>query len=116
MSKPDAPQQPMGEMTRDNIDSIEALETLATIAAAGLRHYGQVTFVMRPDGGVAFANPAHVHIHPQAIEDLGDMPYRFVRPILGDGRPNYVAWKDGILWEIEPTDEPRKENSGRQHH
>jgi len=105
-SKP--PPQPTVEMTRDNLESLGALETLATICAAGLKKYGQATFVMRPDGGVAFANPAHVHIHPQAIEDLGDKPYRLVRPILGDGRPNYVVWKDGILWEIafEDTGDP----------
>lgn len=113
MTDTTAPPQPMVEMTKDNLDTLGALETLATIAAAGLKQYGQVTFIMRPDGGVAFANPAHVHVHPQAIEDLGDKPYRFVRPILGDGRPNYVAWKNGILWEIEFTDEqPEAKSSG----
>ena len=103
--------QPPVEMTRDNLESLGALETLATIAAASLKHYGQVTFVMRPDGGVAFANPAHVHIHPQAVEDLGDKPYRLVRPILGDGRPNYVVWRDGILWEVAFIDEQLEEKS-----
>jgi tRNA1(Val) A37 N6-methylase TrmN6 len=96
--------QPTVEMTRENLDTLGALETLATIAAASLKQYGQATFVMRPDGGVAFANPLHVHIHPQAVEDLGDKPYHFVRPILGDGRPNYVAWKNGILWEVDFDD------------
>ena len=98
-------QKPTVEMSRDNLETLGALEILASIAAAGLKHYGQATFVMRPDGGVAFANPAHVHIHPQAVEDIGDKPYRLVRPILGDGLPNYVVWKDGILWEVELTDQ-----------
>jgi tRNA1(Val) A37 N6-methylase TrmN6 len=103
MAEKPAP-QPTVEMNKDNLESLGALETLATIAVAALKNYGQVTFVMRPDGGVAFANPAHVHIHPQAIEDLGDKPFKYVRPILGDGRPGFVAWKDGILWEVAFTD------------
>lgn len=112
MAEKKTPPQPTVEMTRDNLETPGALELLAALAVAGLKNYGQVTFVMRPDGGVAFANPAHVHVHPQAVEDLGDKPYRLVKPILGDGRPNYVIWKDGILWEVEIVDEQPEAGSG----
>jgi len=100
------------EMNKDNIGTPAAMEMLGVVAAASLKNYGQATFVMRPDGGVAYANPAHVHVHPQAIEDLADRPYRLVRPILGDGRPNFVVWKDSILWEVELVDEQSEEKPG----
>lgn len=90
------------ELSKENLETAGSVEILGAIAAASLKHYGQATFVMRPDGGVAFANPDHVHILPEAVEDIGDQPFRLVRPLLGDGRPAYVIWKDGILWEIEP--------------
>lgn len=92
------------EMTKENLDSPAAAEMLATIAVASLKQYGQVSFILRPDGGVAFANPVHVYFHPQSVEDLGGRPYRFVRPIVGAGKPNFVLWRDGILWEVEPED------------
>jgi tRNA1(Val) A37 N6-methylase TrmN6 len=98
-------EQPTVEMTRENLETLAAAETLAAIAIAGLKQHGQATFVMRPDGGVAFANPAHVHIHPQAVPDIEDKPFRYVRPILGEGRPSFVVWRDGILWEIEWIEE-----------
>lgn len=97
---------PLGEpLTSDNLNSVAAAITLGTLAAAGLKQYGQSTFFVRPDGGVTFANPTHVHIHPDAMEDLGERPFRYVRPLIGDGRPQFVAWKDGILWEVSLSEE-----------
>jgi hypothetical protein len=89
------------ELTRQNLDSPGAAVTLATVAIASLKEYGCVTFVMHPNGEVVFANPAYVDIQPQAVQDLGDKPIRFVRPLLGDGKPRFVGWKDGRLWEVE---------------
>lgn len=103
---------PNEDINRENLGTEGAVTTLGAIAAASLKTYGQATFVMRDDGGVAFANPAHVHVHPQAIEDMGDRPFRYKRPILGDGRPNFVAWKDGILWEVEFSDDDAEPKSG----
>lgn len=104
---------PTVELSRDNLQTQPAIEMLGTIAAGSLKEYGQATFVMRPDGGVAFANPTHVHVHPQAVPDLQDRPFRTVRPILGNGRPAYVVWKNGMLWEIEFVDEEsNKDTSG----
>jgi hypothetical protein len=92
--------QPFVEMRRDNLETPESLTMLATLAVAGLKQYGKAVFVMRPDGGVAFANPTLVNIPVEAVPDLADRPFIHIRPIIGDGKPVYVAWKDGILWEI----------------
>ncbi len=112
----DSPHVPTVELNRSNLETQPAIEMLGAIAAGGLKEYGQATFVMRPDGGVAFANPAHVHIHPDAVPDIADRPFREVRPILGTGRPQYVVWKNGILWEIEFLDEDPEKYPGRTHY
>jgi hypothetical protein len=112
----DSDPQPVADMTRENLETFGAAETLAAIAVAGLKQHGQVTFVMRPDGGVAFANPAHVHIHPQAVPDIAEGNFRYVRPILGDGRPNFVVWRDGILWEVELANDGIEEESSSETH
>ena len=103
---------PTVELTRENLQTQSAIEMLGAIAAGGLKEYGQATFVMRPDGGVAYANPTHVHIHPDAVPDIKNKPFRTVRPILGNGRPAYVVWKNGVLWEIEFVDEEPEKNAG----
>lgn len=103
---------PTVELTRDNLETQPAVEMLGAIAAGGLKEYGQATFVMRPDGGVAYANPAHVHIHPAAVPDIEDKPFRTVRPVIGTGRPEFVVWKNGILWEIEFLDDEFSKNPG----
>ena len=107
------PQVPTVELTRENLATQSAVELLGAIAVAGLQKYGEATFVMRPDDGVAYANPAHVHIHPDAVPDFANRPFRTVRPILGDGKPMFVVWKNGVLWEIEFVDEKPSKDSGR---
>lgn len=98
----DAPAPPE-DITDENLDRPDVRFYLGTLAAKALRDVGQVTFVKRLDGGVAWANHVHVFIHPQAVPDptLMASQYRLVRPVLGDGRPQFVAWQDGVLWEIE---------------
>lgn len=93
------------DLTKENLDTPQAAGTLALLAVLALKKYGRVTFVVLPNGGIAFANPSHVDIHPEALKDLQGKSMRFVRPLLGDGRPSFVAWKDGILWEVVPTDD-----------
>lgn len=107
---------PTVELTKDNLETQAAVEMLGAIAAGGLKEYGQATFVMRPDGGVAYANPAHVHVHPDAVPDIADKPFRIVRPVLGTGRPAFVVWKNGILWEIEFLDGESEKNTGCPNH
>lgn len=81
---------------------------LGELAAAALASVGQVTFVMNPSGEVAIANPVHVFMAPESVLDETTEevpPYRWVRPVLGSGRPQYAAWRDDQLWEIEFEEE-----------
>jgi len=82
---------------------------LGELAAAGLNSVGQITMFKNPDGNVCIANPVHVYFAPGAIlEDDGEEtpPFKWVRPILSSGRPQYAAWKGDRLWEIEFDGEP----------
>jgi hypothetical protein len=77
---------------------------LGELAAAGLSSVGQVTLIMNPSGNVCIANPLHVFMAPESVldEDTEEVPpFRWVRPVLGSGRPQYAAWRDDQLWEIE---------------
>lgn len=110
---PPDPQQPMVDLTRELLGSNQAIEMLGSLAAASLKKYGEAHFVMRPDDGVAFVEPWHVSMEPDAIQPVLEKPFRLVRPILGDGHPKLTVWKDGTLWEIELVDEKDvKENPG----
>lgn len=82
---------------------------LGELVAAALTSVGQITMFKNPDGNVCIANPVHVYMAPGAVlEDEGDEvpPFHWVRPILTSGRPQYAAWRDGQLWEIEFDGEP----------
>jgi len=82
---------------------------LGELVAAGLTSVGQITMFKNPDGNVVIANPVHVYMAAGAVlEDEGDdiPPFRWVRPILTSGRPQYAAWKGDQLWEIEFDGEP----------
>jgi hypothetical protein len=103
------------EITRDNLMSDEAILFLGAMAAKSLELFGQVTFLMSGSGGVAVANPVHVYLDTSAWldDDARALPkYRYVRPVLGQGKPQYVAWKNGELWEIEFEDEPQPAKGG----
>lgn len=103
------------EINRTNLDSLGAVATLGAWAAAFLKECGKAVFVLNPEGEVTWANPVLVDVPIDSVKDLSDRPYRFVRPILTDGRPQFVALRDGRLWEIEFIDEA-KENSGSKDH
>jgi hypothetical protein len=109
---PPDPQEPAVDLTREILDSPAAIEMLGILTAASLKKYGEAHFVMRPDDGVAFVEPWHVAMEPQAVREIFEKPFRFVRPILGNGQPQLTVWKGGVLWEIELVDEEDpKENS-----
>ena len=99
---PEDPKQPSVELHRDKLLTPEAVVTLGGLCAQALSKVGVVTLLVRPDGFVAYATPFYVHVERDAVPDpeLLNRPYRFVRPILSDGKAKFVAWKDRELWEI----------------
>lgn len=104
-------------ITRDNVLSKPAIATLGLVCGRALQALGVVTLIVRPDGTVGYVSPQDVYIEKNAAvcdPEHEAKPFRYVRPILSDGKPHYVAWKDATLWEIafeeseasEPTNEP----------
>jgi len=90
------------DVTIDNLMNPDACLALGALAAQALKSLGEVTLVVRVDGAITYANPAKVHIERDAVPDpeLLARPFHYVRPILSDGKPRFVAWKDRVLWEI----------------
>lgn len=106
MGKPETKKvEPLTEISRPDLQRQDAIYFLGLMAARSLETLGQVTFLMSQDDKVAIANPTHVYLDAKAVvtdDPSGKSPpFRWVRPILGQGRPQYVAWKNGELWEIE---------------
>lgn len=92
------------EITRDNLMSDEAILYLGAVVAKSLELFGQVNLLLSGSGSVAIANPVHVYFSVDAYtdEDVHEAPpYKWVRPVLGQGKPQFVAWRNGELWEIE---------------
>jgi hypothetical protein len=109
------------EMRRDLLDTVQAQMALGAFCAAALKKVGVVTLVVLPDESVSYCSPLQVHILRDAIPEprVASLPFHYVRPIVTDGRPKFVAWKDGELWEIafeEPTNEPTEEGNGEEAH
>jgi hypothetical protein len=104
------------EITRENLETIPAIQQLGVLAVRALKDVGVITLLVRPDGRIAFANPMYVYIERQAVPDpaLLDRPYRYVRPVVSDGKTRFVAWKAGRLWEIEYDDEEEPSTSSSQ--
>ena len=90
-------------VTTENLMTPAAFYTLGALAAKALQAVGNVTLVVRPDRAIAYANPAKVHIMHDAVPDatLLERPFHYVRPILSDGKPQFVGWHGGKLWEVE---------------
>lgn len=106
---------PLQEIGRAELLRDDAVYYLGLMAAKGLTAFGQITLIMGADDKVCVANPVHVYLDAQAIIDdvsVDQVPdYKYVRPVLGSGRPQYCAWRDGELWEIEFVDEPEEDLS-----
>ena len=100
------PEEQLSEISRADLKRQDAIYFLGLMAAKGLETLGQVTFMMSEDDKVAVANPTLVYLDAKAVVTDSSPsqevpPFRWVRPILGQGRPQYVAWRNGELWEIE---------------
>ena len=111
---------PLQEIGRDDLLRDDAVYFIGLMAAKGLAAFGQVTLIMGADDKVCIANPTQVYLDAGAIiaDDMDPSlvpKYKWVRPILGSGRPQYVAYRDGELWEIEFIDEPEEEPGSSDH-
>jgi hypothetical protein len=108
------------EIGRADLFRDDAVYFLGLMAAKGLAAFGMVTLTMGVDDKVCIANPVHVYLDAQAMvnDDVGEdqlSKFKWVRPILGSGRPQYTAWRNGELWEIEFTNEPEEESGSGDH-
>jgi hypothetical protein len=115
---------PLEEIGRKDLLRDDAVYFIGLMAAKGLAAFGQVTLIMGSDDKVCIANPTQVYLDVGAVinddSDPALLPkFKWVRPILGSGRPQYVAYRDGELWEIEFVDESEdesEEESGSRSH
>jgi len=96
--------KPLQDISRADLDREDAIYFLGLMAAHGLKLFGQVNMVMGMDDKVCLANPIHVYFDAAAYihEDADHTPsFKWKRPVISEGRPQYVAWRNGELWEIE---------------
>lgn len=96
------------DLTRHHLSNPRTQLWLGSLAATHLNAVGTVTLFLGEDGKVRVANPLHVYLDGPAMmgdEDFGKRSFRWVRPVVGEAKPQYAAWKDGTLWEVEFTDE-----------
>jgi len=112
---------PLTEISKQDLLRDDAVYFIGLMAAKSLMTFGQITLVMGASETVCVANPTQVYLDAGAIiddEGLSEVPpFKWVRPILSSGRPQYVAWRDGELWEIEFEDDfPEQQNSGSGDH
>lgn len=102
---------PLQDIGRKDLDRQDAIYFLGLMAAHGLKSFGQVNMVIGEDDKVCLANPIHVYFDAKAYihDDTELPPFKWKRPVVSEGRPQYVAWRKGELWEIE-FEEPETES------
>jgi hypothetical protein len=102
---PEEDDQQPNEVSIADLDKMEVVTWLGVLAAMSLQKAGVVTFFVDDAGTVQLANPLGVFLDIRRMQ-APTKPFRFVRPILMNNRPQYVAIKnDGTLWEIEYIEE-----------
>ena len=102
-------------LTRDNVLSPPAIAALGLMCARALQAVGVVTLIVRPDLSIGYVSPQDVYLDRNAAvvdPENEKRPVRYVRPVLSDGKPHYVGWKDGALWEVEFVDTEEKPDGG----
>ena len=112
LPKKGSPLPPLTDIGVDDLRREDAIFFLGVMASRGLEAFGQVSMVISGSGKVSIANPVHVYYDVSAWmdDDISELPpFTWVRPILGQGKPQYVAWKDGELWEIKFDNEKSSE-------
>lgn len=106
---------PLKDIGRDDLKREDAIYFIGLMAAHSLEQCGQVNMVLGANDKVCIANPLHVYFDAGAFvhEDLSELPpFEWKRPVLSGGRPQYVAWRNGQLWEIEFKDEETESAGG----
>lgn len=95
------------EVTLEHLDAPGIQSWIGGMAAKQLKAMGTITLFIGEDNKLRVANPVHVYLGPGAVidEEQEDRSFRWVRPIIGEAKPQFAAWKDGTLWEIEFTDD-----------
>jgi hypothetical protein len=93
------------DLTIDTLNDPQCIFGLGAQAATALRTVGSCTFVLAEDGSIHLLNHFDVFINAKsAIAPKGVEP-RFLRPILTNKRPQFVAIReDGSIWEVEYPD------------
>lgn len=112
---------PLREIGRADLMRDDAVYFIGLMAVKGLAAFGHATLIMGADDKVCIADPTKVYLDAATAiaDDTPDeeLKFRYVRPILPTGRPQFVAWRDSELWEIEFTDEDEsEEDAGRGDH
>lgn len=102
----------VSDLLREDEEGGRIAAWFTQLAGLCLRGAGSVTFILDDDQNVRWANPVHVYLDENAVlEETPGRAYRWLRPIVGEGKPQYVAWRNGQLWEIEFLNEYEAEES-----
>ena len=89
------------DITKEKLDNPDTASFLGHVAAAFLKEAGTCTLFIDEYGFVRVANPVHVYLDTQATEEPPtDAEVRFIRPVVGEAKPQWVQMKDGRLWEV----------------
>lgn len=90
------------DLTVGDLGTPDAVVWVGSNACEFLRAFGTVTFYIDEAGCVRVANPLNVYLTDELAHPPEGVEPTFVRPILSDRKPQYVARKpDGSLWEVE---------------
>lgn len=94
------------EITKDILETPDAIVAIGTMASQSLKYFGSVTFMVDPNDDIRMVNHFNVYINSAAVYPPDTEP-RFLRPILVEPKPQYVALnpQDGTLWEVDYPDE-----------
>lgn len=96
------PEEEGEDLTLENIASADAVVYLGKIVVTQLLSFGTCTLIADEQGSIRTLNPYSVFVDGDAAHPPEGVEPVFVRPILTQRRPQYVARKeDGTLWEIE---------------